>query len=65
MGLSNNFQLLMWFEALSGLRINLEKSELYPIGRVIDVVALATVVGCKVGSLSATLVYCWELGIIQ
>ena len=54
MGLTNNFQLLMWFEALLGLRINLEKSELYPIGRVIDVVALTTVVGCKVGSLPAT-----------
>ena len=26
--------LLMWFEAVSGLRIYLEKSELIPIGRV-------------------------------
>ena len=26
--------LLMWFEACSGLRINLEKSELIPMGRV-------------------------------
>ncbi|RVW59539.1 putative ribonuclease H protein [Vitis vinifera] len=26
--------LLMWFEAVSGLRINLEKSELIPVGRV-------------------------------
>ena len=26
--------LLMWFEVVSGLRINLEKSELIPVGRV-------------------------------
>ena len=26
--------LLMWFEAISGLRINLDKSEILPIGRV-------------------------------
>ena len=26
--------LLMWFEAVLGLRINLEKSELIPVGRV-------------------------------
>ena len=26
--------LFMWFEACSGLRINLEKSEMIPVGRV-------------------------------
>ena len=25
---------LMWFEAMSGLRINLERSKLFPVGRV-------------------------------
>ena len=30
----------MWFEAISGLRINLNKSEMIPMGRVIDVARL-------------------------
>ncbi|RVW76360.1 putative ribonuclease H protein [Vitis vinifera] len=29
--------LLMWFEACSGLRINLEKSEMIPVGRVLNI----------------------------
>ena len=33
--------LLVWFEALSGLKINLEKSELIPVGRINDVDLLA------------------------
>ncbi|RVW89870.1 putative ribonuclease H protein [Vitis vinifera] len=43
--------LLMWFEAISGLRINLDKSEIFPIGRVENLEALALEVGCKVGRL--------------
>ena len=43
--------LLMWFEACSGLRINLEKSELIPVGRVHDIEDLALELGCKVGGL--------------
>ena len=43
--------LLMWFEACSGLRINLEKSELIPVGRVDDIEDLALELGCKVGGL--------------
>ena len=41
-----NYQnwLLMWFEAISGLRINLSKSELIPIGRVDNLEDLAFVV---------------------
>ena len=44
----------MWFEALSGLKINLEKSELIPVGRVSNVDYLADELGCKVGSLPTT-----------
>ncbi|RVW89949.1 Transposon TX1 uncharacterized 149 kDa protein [Vitis vinifera] len=43
--------LLMWFEAISGLNINLEKSEILPVGRVENVEVLASELGCKVGSL--------------
>ena len=43
--------LLMWFEAISGLRINLDKSEILPVGRVENLELLAHEVGCKVGRL--------------
>ena len=43
--------ILMWFEALSGLKINLNKSEVIPIGMVDNVEELASELGCKVGSL--------------
>ncbi|RVX22063.1 putative ribonuclease H protein [Vitis vinifera] len=46
--------LLMWFEAVSGMRINLDKSELIPVGRVVDIDDLAFDFGCKVGSLPST-----------
>ncbi|RVW40194.1 Transposon TX1 uncharacterized 149 kDa protein [Vitis vinifera] len=46
--------LLMWFEAASGMRINLDKSELIPVGRVVDIDDLALDFGCKVGSLPST-----------
>nr|CAN70867.1 hypothetical protein VITISV_027610 [Vitis vinifera] len=46
--------LLMWFEAASGLRINLDKSELIPVGRVENMDDLAWEFGCKVGSLPST-----------
>ena len=41
--------LLMWFQAILGLRINLNKSEIIPVGRITDVDALALELGCKVG----------------
>ena len=44
----------MWFEAVSRLRINLEKSELIPIGRVENIDDLALDFGCRVGSLPST-----------
>ena len=46
--------LLMWFEALSGLKINLEKSEFIPIGRVASGDLLADELGYKMGSLSSS-----------
>ena len=39
---------------MSGLRINLDKSELIPVGSVEDAVELAAAIGCKVGSLPTT-----------
>ena len=44
----------MWFEAVWGLRINLEKSELIPVGRVGNIDDLALDFGCRVGSLTST-----------
>ena len=46
--------LLMWFEAISGLRVNLDKSELISMGRVESVEDLTSELGCKVGSLPST-----------
>ena len=45
--------ILAWFEALSGLRINLDKSSLLPVGRVENEENLALELGCKIGSLPA------------
>ena len=42
---------LMWFEAMSGLRINLNKSEIIPIGAVDYAAELALELGCGIGSL--------------
>ncbi|RVW27259.1 hypothetical protein CK203_103088 [Vitis vinifera] len=44
----------MWFEACLSLKINLEKSELIPIGEVPNLEEFAEVLGCKVGSLPST-----------
>ena len=41
----------MWFEAYSGLRINLEKSKLIPVGKVHNIEDLALELGCKAGYL--------------
>ena len=43
--------ILMWFEAFSGLKINLNKSEIIPLGRVDNMEVLAAELGCGVGSL--------------
>ncbi|KAJ9680330.1 hypothetical protein PVL29_019599 [Vitis rotundifolia] len=51
--LSSLSWILAWFEAASGLRINLSKSELILVGEVEDVEEMVVELGCKVGSLPA------------
>ena len=46
--------LLMWFEAISSLKVNMDKSELILVGSVENVEDLASELGCKVGSLPST-----------
>ena len=46
--------ILMWFEAFSGLKINLGKSEIFPIGGRENVEALTVELGCKAGTLPTT-----------
>ena len=46
--------LLMWFEAISSLKVNMDKSELILVGSVENVEELASDLGCKVGSLPST-----------
>ena len=41
---------MIWFEVVLGLRINLNKSEIIPIGPVINVEELASELGCEVES---------------
>ncbi|RVW55429.1 putative ribonuclease H protein [Vitis vinifera] len=41
----------MWFEAISGLKVNLSKSEVIPVGEGIPMETFAPVLGCKIGSL--------------
>nr|CAN74793.1 hypothetical protein VITISV_000043 [Vitis vinifera] len=43
--------ILAWFEAASGLRINLAKSALIPVGQVDELEELAAELGCKLGVL--------------
>ena len=45
---------LMWFEAISGLIINLDKSKLIPVGCVENVKVLVAELGCKVRSLPSS-----------
>ena len=44
----------MRFEAISRLRINLNKNEIIPIGIIVDMEALTLELGCKVGSLPSS-----------
>jgi hypothetical protein len=43
--------ILLCFEAVSGLRVNLGKSKIVAIGEVEDIGALATTLGCSVAAL--------------
>ena len=42
---------LIWFEVVSGLKVNLGKSELVAVGAVHNMDLLVAVLGCKQGSL--------------
>ncbi|RVW69837.1 putative ribonuclease H protein [Vitis vinifera] len=44
----------MWFEAILGLKVNLSKTEAFPVGEDIHMETLASVLGCKIGSLPTT-----------
>ena len=44
----------MWFEVISGLKINLNKTKLIPMGEVSNAKELARMVRCKVASLPST-----------
>ena len=46
--------MLFWFEASSGLKINLDKSEIYKVGDVDNLDSLSTVLGCHIGQLPST-----------
>ena len=46
--------LLILFEVISGLRINLEKSGLILVGNVENLLDLALDLGCKVGALPSS-----------
>jgi len=43
--------LLLCFQAVTGLKVNVQKSEMVPIGEVNDVHALAKILGCRIGTL--------------
>lgn len=45
---------LMRFEVILGLRVNLEKNKLMPVRRVENIRELAHKFGCKVGALPST-----------
>jgi hypothetical protein len=46
--------LLICFEVVSGLKVNLAKSLLVPVGEVSNIGVLAEFMGCEVGSLPIT-----------
>ena len=46
--------ILCWFEAVSGLRIYLAKSEIIPVGEVDEILEMVVELGCKVGQLPST-----------
>ena len=46
--------ILLWFEAFSGLKFNLDKSSVLAIGNVEDLEGLAQEQGCSIGTLPTT-----------
>ena len=49
--LMNLSWILFWFEAASGLKINLAKNEVIPVGEVQRIEEMAVELGCRVGKL--------------
>nr|XP_016510137.1 PREDICTED: uncharacterized protein LOC107827506 [Nicotiana tabacum] len=47
-------QVLQWFQIVSGLKINLDKCEIFPVGEIANIDALSYVLRCKVGSPPTT-----------
>ena len=53
---------LTCFQAFTGLKVNMGKSEIVPIGEVRNIQFLANILQCKVGSLPMIYLVClWEL----
>ena len=50
---TNLFWLLMWFKAILGLKINLDKSEMILVGSVDNLEVLTSKINCKVGELQS------------
>ena len=50
----NMHLLFTWFKAVLGLKINLNKSEMVPVGSVPDLEDLAGIIGCKIIQLPMT-----------
>ena len=46
--------LLMWFEAISGLKINLAKSKIILVGGVVNMEVLANELGCNIGAFPSS-----------
>ena len=46
--------ILLYFESLSGLKVNLDKSAILPEGDVQNIEQLACELGCKAGTLPST-----------
>ena len=46
--------LLLCFQVVIGLKVNVLKSEMVPVGEVPNVHVLAEILGCRIGSLPMT-----------
>jgi hypothetical protein len=49
--------IFLCFKVVLGLKINLTKSEIVPVGKVGDVEGLARILGCRVSSLLLPMKY--------
>ena len=46
--------MFLWFEAISGLKVNRDKSEAIPIGRVDSLEIIVSVLECRIGKLPSS-----------